>query len=107
MLGRPVLFEPVQTLLFEAPVEYMGEISKLIANKRGQLLDMQQEGSTVVVKGKMPVGEMFGMTNSLRSATEGRGNSSVVDQSFEKLPEELQPKIIKQIRDRKGLTENQ
>ncbi|MBS3137377.1 elongation factor EF-2 [Candidatus Woesearchaeota archaeon] len=107
MLARPMIFEPVQTLLFEAPVEYMGEISKLIANKRGQLLDMQQEGSTVEVKGKMPVGEMFGMSNSLRSATEGRGNSSVIDQSFEKLPEELQPRIIKQIRERKGLTENQ
>ncbi len=107
MLARPVLFEPVQTLLFEAPVEYMGEISKLIANKRGQLLDMQQEGSTVEVKGKMPVGEMFGMTNNLRSATEGRGSSSVVDQTFEKLPEELQTKIVKQIRERKGLTENQ
>ncbi|MBI5392356.1 elongation factor EF-2 [Candidatus Woesearchaeota archaeon] len=107
MLARPMIFEPVQTLLFEAPVEYMGEISKLIANKRGQLLDMQQEGSTVEVKGKMPVGEMFGMSNNLRSATEGRGNSSVIDQSFEKLPEELQARIIKQIRERKGLTENQ
>ena len=105
--ARPLIYEPVQVLLFEAPEEYMGELSKLIANKRGQLLDMQQDGTTVIVKGKLPVGEMFGMTNDLRSSTEGRGTSSLVDQTFEKLPEELQPKIIAQIRSRKGLTENQ
>ncbi|MFH1649897.1 MAG: elongation factor EF-2 [Candidatus Woesearchaeota archaeon] len=104
--ARPMIFEPVQTLQFEAPIEYMGEISKLIQNKRGQLLDMQQEGETVVVKGKLPVGEMFGMSSDLRSATGGRGSSFLVDQSFERLPDELQKKIITQIRNRKGLKES-
>jgi len=103
MLANPVIYEPLQTLQFEAPSDYMGEISKLIANKRGQLLDMQQEGEHVTVKGKLPVGEMFGMTSDLRSATGGRGNHFLVDQSFEKLPNELQEKIIRQIRQRKGL----
>jgi len=102
-VSGPVLFEPVQTLRFEAPMEYMGEISKLISNKRGQLLDMQQEANSVTVIGRMPVGEMFGMSGDLRSATGGRGSSFVVDQNFEMLPYELQPRVIKQIRDRKGL----
>ncbi len=102
-LAKPVLFEPIQTLRFESPSEYMGEISKLISNKRGQLLDMQQEGAEVSVLGKLPVGEMFGMSSDLRSATGGRGSSSVVDQSFERLPDELQQKIVQQIRSRKGL----
>ena len=106
-MAGPMMFEPVQTLQMEAPVEYMGEISKLVQNKRGQLLDMQQEGETVVVKVKMPVAEMFGMTSDLRSATEGRGVFFVVDQTFERLPEDQQAKIIMQIRTRKGLSENQ
>jgi elongation factor 2 len=106
-VAGPVLFEPVQILQFEAPVEYMGEISKLIGNKRGQLLEMEQTGSMIVVKAKMPVAEMIGMSNDLRSATGGRGSSSVIDQAFEKLPGELQNKIVTQIRSRKGLTENQ
>jgi elongation factor 2 len=97
------MFEPVQVLQFDAPVEFMGEISKLISSKRGQLLDMQQEGAHIAVKGKLPVGEMFGLSSDLRSATEGRGNFFVLDQTFEKLPEELQGKIINQIRSRKGL----
>ena len=61
------------------------------------------ESCTCTVKAKLPVAEMIGWSNDLRSATEGRGNFFVLDQSFEKLPEELQPKIIGQIRSRKGL----
>ena len=107
MTATPVMFEPKQVMLFEAPEEYMGEISKLVANKRGQLLDMTTNYGMVQVKAKMPVGEMFGFESELRSATEGRGTSSIIDQVFEKLPEELQPKIIGQIRTRKKLGENQ
>jgi elongation factor 2 len=103
MQANPLMFEPTQVLQFDAPVEFMGEISKLISSKRGQLLDMQQEGAHIAVKGKLPVGEMFGLSSDLRSATEGRGNFFVLDQTFEKLPEELQGKIINQIRSRKGL----
>jgi elongation factor 2 len=105
--ARPLIFEPLQVMQFEAPEEFMGEISKLVANKRGQLLDMKQESGLVVAKAKMPVAEMFGLSNDLRSATAGRGNSSLVDQSFEKLPEEMQQKIITQIRQRKGLSDAQ
>jgi len=101
--AKPLIYEPIQTLRFEAPEEYMGEISKLISNKRGQLLDMEQEGVMVIVLGKLPVAEMFGLSNDLRSATGGRGSSSLVDQNFERLPDELQKKIISQIRERKGL----
>ncbi|MDD5651272.1 MAG: elongation factor EF-2 [Candidatus Nanoarchaeia archaeon] len=105
--AKAVLFEPMQILQIEAPVEHMGDISKLVQNKRGQLLDMIQEEEHITIKAKLPVAEMFGLSNEVRSATGGRGVFFVVDQVFEKLPEDLQAKIIKQIRTRKGLTENQ
>jgi elongation factor 2 len=107
MTARPVMFEPLQIMRIEAPSDYMGELSKIIANKRGQLLEMNQEGALVVAKAKMPVGELFGWASELRSATGGRGNSSLVDQMFEKLPEELQERIKQQLVQRKGLTEAQ
>lgn len=103
LLAGAVMFEPVQVLQIEAPVDYMGNISKLVQNRRGQLLDMQQEETKLVVKAKLPVGEMFGLTSDLRSATEGRANFYVVDQNFEKLPYELQEKVLNAIRQRKGL----
>jgi elongation factor 2 len=105
MMGAgPVMFEPVQTHLIEAPVEFTGEMTKLVMNKRGQVLELTQEGNLSMVKARLPVGEMLGWSSDLRSATAGRGTSSLVDQSFEKLPAELQPRIIQQIVQRKGLT---
>ncbi len=105
MQAGPVIFEPLQVMRIEAPTEYTGEISKLVSSKRGQLLDMTQEADQVVVKAKLPVAELLGWSSDLRSATEGRGNSSLVDQMFERVPAELQEKVKKQIIQRKGLTE--
>ncbi len=104
MQAGPTLFEPLQILRIEAPNEYMGELSKLVSSKRGQLLSMEQEGELTLIMAKMPVGELMGWSNDLRSATAGRGNSSLVDQMFEKLPGELQDKIRNQIISRKGLS---
>ncbi|HLC37181.1 MAG TPA: elongation factor EF-2 [Candidatus Nanoarchaeia archaeon] len=101
--SNAIMFEPLQIVQIEAPLEYMGELSKLAQNKRGQLLDMTQEGEHLTLKAKLPVAEMFGLASDLRSATGGRGNYYIVDQVFEKLPEDLQARIIKQIRQRKGL----
>jgi len=107
MNARPLMFEPYQVLHIEAPNEFMGDLSKLISNKRGQLLDMQQEGSIVVAKAKMPVAELLGWSSDLRSATGGRGSSSLMDQMFEKVPEELQQRVVTSIKQRKGLTDAQ
>jgi len=107
MTAGPCLYEPKQILRIECPEEFMGEISKLINNKRGQLLDVQQEKSTATIKAKLPVAEMIGWSSDLRSATSGRGISSLIDQMFEMLPHELQDKIKKQIVERKGVSEGE
>jgi elongation factor 2 len=103
MQARPSMFEPLQVMQFEAPTEYMGDLSKLIQNRRGQLMDMQQDELHLTVKAKMPVADMFGLASDLRSATGGRGTQFLVDQLFEKVPDELQMKVVKQIRERKGI----
>jgi elongation factor 2 len=105
--ATPVLFEPVQTHMIEVPTEFMGEVSKLVTQKRGQMIDAKQEGIVTFIKAKLPVAEMIGWSSALRSATGGRGISSLMDQEFERMPNELQQRVIKQIRERKGLAENQ
>jgi len=105
--ATPALFEPLQVHLIEAPENFMGTVTKLVGGKRGQMLDMSQEGAISQIKAKIPVAEMIGWSNDLRSATEGRGTSSLMEQEFERVPTQLQEEIIKKIRDRKGLAENQ
>ncbi len=102
-----VMYEPLQILLIEAPVVHMGDVSKLVSNRRGQLLDMEQEGSQLNAHAKMPVAELFGWSSDLRSATAGRGISSLADQMFERAPAEQQERIVKSIRERKKLSEAQ
>lgn len=101
------LLEPIQTHLVEGPIDFMGRMTNLIGSKRGILIDVNQEGASVFIKAQIPVAEMIGWSNDLRSATEGRGISSLMDQHFKRLPTELQTNVIRKIRDRKGLAENQ
>jgi elongation factor 2 len=99
----PILYEPVQTIRIDSPAQFMGSLSKIIQSRRGQLLDMQQEGESIVAKAKIPVADMFGFTDALRGETEGRAFWFLVDSKFEKLPKSLQDAVIKKIRERKGL----
>ena len=101
-----VVFEPIQTIEINAPEDNLGDLSKLIQNKRGQMLDVVTEGDAVSVKCKLPVAEMFGFASDLRSATGGRGSFFLVDQGFEKLPRDLQDKTVQQIKQRKGIKDN-
>jgi elongation factor 2 len=101
------LLEPLQTHLIEAPNDFMSPVTKLVSTKRGQLENVEQDESGVKVTAKIPVSEMMGWSSDLRSATEGRGVSSLKDQHFEPMPRELQGGVVKKIRDRKGLAENQ
>jgi elongation factor 2 len=101
------LLEPIQIHLIEVPDRFLSVITRLVGSKRGQLLEVKQEEMETSVKAKLPVAEMIGWSNDLRSATEGRGVSSLYDQLFERVPQGLQADVIRKIRDRKGLAENQ
>jgi elongation factor 2 len=101
------LFEPMQIHLIEIPDKFLSAITRLVGSKRGQLLEVKQEEGETAVRAKLPVAEMIGWSNDLRSATEGRGVSSLADQLFERVPQSLLSDIIRKIRDRKGLAENQ
>jgi len=105
--AKPVLYEPIQTMMFEGPIQFMGEMTKLIQSKRGQLLDVTQNAIDCVIKAKLPVAEMIGLASELRSATEGRGNFNMIDQAFEKMPSSVQEGVVRQIRSRKGLADNE
>ncbi len=105
--GKTILFEPIQVLQIEAPLKYMGEMTKLVQSKRGQMLNVEQEVEHISMRVKMPVAEMIGMAGDLRGSTEGRGTFALVDQLFERMPTEIQNKVVPQIRKRKGLADNE
>lgn len=103
--AAPILLEPVQTVRIDIPSEYLGDVLKLIQGRRGQVLnvDVDEEMGNTIVIAKVPVAEALDFLPALRSATMGKGVLSLIDVTFERLPPELQEKVIREIRQRKGL----
>jgi elongation factor 2 len=104
MLANPTLLEPIQKVFINVPQDYMGAATREIQNRRGQIVDMSQEGDMATLESTVPVAEMFGFAGDIRSAAEGRCLWSTESAGFVRLPPELQKSIIKEIRARKGLT---
>ncbi len=96
------LQEPKQKVTILCPQDYVGNVITLIQGRRGQLINMEQEGEAATVIVKLPVAEMFGFGNELRSATQGRGIPYQEYAGYEPLPRDMLLKIVKQIRTRKG-----
>ena len=105
MLAKPTLLEPMQKVFINVPQDYMGSCTREVQNRRGTIVDMQQHNDMVTIESKVPVAEMFGFAGDIRSAAEGRCLWSTENSGFERLPNELQRNIIKEIRQRKGLSE--
>ncbi len=101
--ARTIIMEPKQKVFIHVPQSYMGAGTREIQSRRGQIIDMRQEGDLMIIEAKCPIAEMFGFASDIRSATEGRALWSTEFVGFEKLPAELQEQIVKKIRERKGL----
>ncbi len=103
-LAEPSLLEPMQKVVIDTPNDYMGACTREIQNRRGQIVDMGQEGDMARIESKVPVAEMFGFAGDIRSAAEGRCLWSTEIAGFEPLPREMQAQIVREIRQRKGLS---
>ncbi len=97
------LMEPKQKFTINIPHDYMSEIITFVQGKRGQVLDIQQENEQVTIIAKMPVAEVIkGFSNEIRGITSGKAIWYPEYAGYEKLPKELQDKVVREIRKRKG-----
>jgi len=101
--AKPMILEPIQNVWVDIPQEFMGSVTREFQRRRGIITNMGQKDELMTLEGKIPVGESFGFAGDIRSASEGHALWSTENAGFEKLPTELQYKVIPQIRTRKGL----
>ena len=92
--AKPVLLEPVMKVEVVVPDEYMGPVNGELISRRGRLEGMEMMGSTQVIKSMVPLGEMFGYANELRSRTQGRGGFTMHFGRYEEVPANLAADII-------------
>jgi len=103
LLAKTVLLEPIQRVWIDVPQEYISQVNRELQRRRGILGEMTQKDELMSITAKLPVAESFGFAGDIRSASEGHALWSTENAGFELLPQELQMKIIQQIRERKGL----
>ena len=92
--ASPVLLEPIMKVEVTMPEEYMGDVIGDINSRRGRIEGMDDLGGGKIVRGYVPLAEMFGYSTDLRSKTQGRGNYSMFFEKYEPVPKSVQDKII-------------
>ena len=92
--GGAVLLEPIMKVEVTMPEEYMGDVIGDINSRRGRIEGMDDLGGGKIVRGYVPLAEMFGYSTDLRSKTQGRGNYSMFFERYEQVPKNIQDKVL-------------
>jgi elongation factor G len=92
--ASPVLLEPVMAVEVTVPEEHMGTIIGDINSRRGRIEGMEHSGGSQVIKAMVPLKEMFGYVNDIRSSTQGRASYSMQFARYEEAPRMISEEII-------------
>lgn len=92
--AQPVLLEPIMKIEVTVPEEYMGDVIGDINARRGRIEGMEPRYGVQVIRGYVPLAEMFGYATDLRSATQGRGNYVMQFDHYDIVPKNIADEII-------------
>jgi elongation factor G len=92
---NPVLLEPIMKVEVVVPEEYMGDVMGDINSRRGRVEGMESRSGGQVIRAMVPLAEMFGYVNTLRSRTQGRGVFTMVFDHYEEVPKNIADEIVK------------
>jgi len=81
------------------PDEYMGAVNGTICQRRGRIESMDERGGMKLVKGMVPLSEMFGYSNTIRSLTQGRASFSMTFEHYEAVPFSIAEEVVKKRRE--------
>ncbi|AMV39338.1 elongation factor G [Planctomyces sp. SH-PL62] len=93
----PVLLEPIMLVEVEVPTEFQGPVTGAVSSKRGVILGTESRSGYTVISAEVPLSEMFGYSNDLRSMTQGKGGFSMEFLKYQKLPSRFQEEIVKRV----------
>ena len=93
--AQPSILEPMMAVEITVPEEYFGDVMGHVNARRGRVEGSEVRGNAQIVKGMIPLSEMFGYATTLRSATQGRGTFSMTFDHYEDVPKSIAEEIIK------------
>jgi elongation factor G len=92
--AKPVIMEPIMKLEVVTPEEYMGNIIGDLNKRRGTISGQEEKNGAVVIKGSVPLSEMFGYVTTLRTLSSGRATSSMELEKYQATPQNVAEEII-------------
>lgn len=93
----PKLLEPIMKVEVVTPEDYMGDVIGDLSSRRGSVQGMDQRGNARVVNATVPLGQMFGYVNTLRSMSQGRASYSMVFSHYAEVPSHVAEEIKKKV----------
>ena len=91
----PKLLEPVMRVEVVTPEEFMGDVIGDLSSRRGQVSGSEARGNTTAISSMVPLANMFGYVNTLRSMTQGRAQYSMFFDHYDKVPQNVQDEVTK------------
>ena len=92
--AKPVLLEPVMKVEVITPEDYFGDLMGNIASKRGSITSTEDRSGAKVINANVPLSEMFGYVNDLRSRTQGRGQFTMMFSHYAEMPKAMTERIV-------------
>lgn len=96
--GQPELLEPIMSIEITTPEEYMGPASGSICQRRGRIESMDSRGGMKLIRGYVPLSEMFGFSNTIRSFSQGRASFTMHFEHYEAVPFSIAEEVVKKRR---------
>ena len=94
MKGKPQLLEPMMDVEVAVPEQYMGAANGSINQRRGRVEGMEDRAGVKLIKATVPLGEMFGYSNAIRTVTQGRGAFTMIFKQYEAVPASIAKTVI-------------
>ena len=88
------ILEPIMTVEVVTPEDYMGDIIGDLNSRRGQVVGMDQRANARVISAEVPLAEMFGYVNTLRSMSQGRAQYTMQFARYDAVPNNVAEKVI-------------
>jgi elongation factor G len=95
--SSPVLLEPVMAVEVVTPEEFMGDVMGDLSSRRGHIEGMEPRGGGQVVRGKVPLANMFGYATDVRSRTQGRASYTMQFKAYEPVPKSIAEEIVSKV----------
>ena len=92
--AKPQLLEPMMDVEVAVPESYMGAANGSINQRRGRVEGMEDRAGVKLIKATVPLGEMFGYSNAIRTVTQGRGTFTMIFKQYEAVPKAIAEQVI-------------